>query len=476
MKKLFFTFLMLFLISPLTLDGGCYTYYGFVPSKIWYAQPRTIAGGGTYQSGVYTKVNVQKSATLTIIGWYDDTRAEVYTLPNKTLIKRVNLGKMEKTHVLLPNGTFFKIETNKPVFALLTAGQLNFSSLTGPLPIGFYPSVDAVAVGKEFIFMAAQALDQTPYRFLALEDTEIKILDETGASVISFKLSANSWKDLAFKSFKIYHVTSTGKIMIQTWSGVRSRYIPSVTGSYVGNAFYSESQIAWSPVVAHGFMLMALNENAKVSIYDVEYEKKIYEVTVPSMGSVFVKPETVRGTGPPTELYIESDKPIVVFYVNHGAKPGTSSQLGYVDYGTALTYLTIKPGQPTAVYIPVNCTAEAYIFTLKETNVVLDGLQLRLDSDEYLPLQQGLHEISADAELLVQIIHWPNNPASQALSSFASIIPPSQSASIVKQVQLSPITSEKMPVMLYGSAAAAVIVALAATIFGIRSRRSKSQS
>ncbi|RJS93927.1 hypothetical protein CW705_00870 [Candidatus Bathyarchaeota archaeon] len=451
-----------------------YTYYGYIPSRMWYAEPK-IATHGTYYRGVYTITNVQKNATLTIVGWYDNTQVEVYTLPNKTLVKTLTLNRMEKTHILLPNGTFFKLQTNRPVFALLTAGELNMSSPSGPLPIGFMPSIDGVAVGKEFIFMASQALDQIPYRFRALEDTEIKIVDETGTSVKNFKLAANSWKDLAFKSFKVYHVTSTGNIMIQTWDGVRTRYIPSVTGSYIGKAFYTESNTVWNPLIAHGFMIMALNEDAKVKIYDVEYQKKIYEATIPAGGSEYVKPETVRmRMGPPTEIFIESDKPIMVCYVHHGAEPGTSSHIGGGDYGTALTYLTVKPGQTTEVYVPVNCTAESYIFAYKETNIVLDGLQIKLDPDEYLPIQQGFHEISADAEIIIQITHWPNIPAAQGLYTFASIIPPSQSANIEKQINLKPIVSGGPPVMLYGGVAAAAVAAAAVAVFFVRSRRARS--
>jgi hypothetical protein len=471
MRNNIFMLLILFSVLFFTMEEEeNYIYYGHVPSRIWYAQPKMVEQSKI--PGEYTIVNVKENATLTIVGWYDNTRAEVYTLPNKALINTLNLNKMEKTHILLPNGTFFKLKTNKPVFALLTAGELNFTSPSGPLPADFIPSIDGVAIGKEFIFMASQGLDQIPYRFRALEDAEIQIEDEAGASVQSFKLSANSWKDLAFKSYKVYHVTSTGNIMIQTWGIGRSVYIPSVTGSYVGKAFYSMSSIEWNPrfwtVENLGFHIVAVSEDAKVSVYDVEFKKKIQELTVPAKKSVSIRPETVRmGLGAPTEIFFESDKPIVVSYINHGS---------FLGYGTGLIFLTVKPGETTEIYVPVNCSAEAYIFTYKETNLVLDDLQLKLGPDEYLPLHQGFHEISADAELLIQITHWPNDPEVQAIESFASIIPPSQSAKIEKQVQLKPITTGETPITLYVGASAAAIAALAAIIFLIRSRRKKNST
>lgn len=479
MRNKLLTFLMLFLVFAFTLEEEeYYTYYGFVPSRMWYAEPEIAY----LPLGPYTIVDVKMNSTLTILAYYDDTGVEVYTLPNKALLKTLSLGRMEKTHILLPNSTFFAVRTNKPIFALLTSGQLDTSSPTGPLPVGFHPSVDGAAVGKEFIFMVMAGEFElehvegwgkirAPYRFVALEDAEIRIENETGASVDSFELSANTWKDLAFKSYRTYHVTSTGNIMIQTSIDIRSVYIPSVTGAYVGKAFYSTSNTRWEPLTDHGFQIIAVSEDAKVSVYDVEFGKKIQELTVPAKKSVSIKPKAVRSPPEPplvlqAEIFIESDEPIVVSYVHHGDSE---------NYGTGLTFLTVKRGEPTEIYVPANCSAEAYMFTYTETNVIFDQLHLKLPADSFFLIEQpGIHEISADAEVVIQITHWPNIPSAQALSSFASIIPSSQSARIVRQVGLKPIAGEETAIMSYAGAAAAAIVAIAAIYLFIRSRRSKS--
>ena len=471
----FIPFLILLIFSIIPSAGQeYYTYYGYIPSRMWYAQPK-IATHGTFYKGVYNITYVQFGATLTLVGWHDDTKIEVYTLPDENLVYSATINRMEKVHVFLPNGTFFKLQASKPVFSLLTAGELNRTQPSWPATIvGFIPSTDGAAVGKEFIFMSIQKWDETPYRFRALEDSQIKIMDSSGATVKAFKLAANTYKDIALKSFKVYHVTSTGNIEIQSYYGVRTRYIPSITGSYIGTTFYTTSNNVWNPLISHGFMLIGQGEDAKVTIYDVEYKKKIFETEVPARGKVFVTPETVRmRLLPYPEILIKSDKPIMVCHVHHGAEPGTSSHIGGGDYGTGVVYLPIKANQPTMVYVPINCTSESYIFAYKDTNVIVDGLQIRLEADHYLPLQQGLHEIRSDADVLIQITHWPNIPAFQGLYDFSSIIPAVQMAGVKKNVKAVPLVGGGPSYTLYGGIAAA-IVALAAIAFFIRSRRARS--
>jgi len=471
--------LLVFLLFPeayIIVSAGheYYTYYGYVPSRIWYAKPKS-GTHGIILKGIYNITYVQWNATLTIVGWHDDTEVEVLTLPDNCPVFSTTINGMEKVHVLLPNGTFFKLRASRPVFALLTAGRLNRTEPQWPPTIiGFIPSVDGAAVGKEFIFIAIQRLVETPYRFRALENSKVKILDSTGSVVRSFDLAANTFKDVGLKPNRVYRVVSTGNIEIQSFSVVRTRYIPSVTGSYIGTAFYSSSSMQWNPQVSHGFMLIALDEDARVEIYDVEYKRKIYETTVPAGKFVLAQPKTVRMNTPPLpEIFIRSDKPIMVCYIHHGTRPGATAFLGGGEYGTGVTYLTIKPNEPTMVYVPVNCTSKSFIFAYRDTNVILDGLQLRLEADHYLPLPQGLHEVSSDAELLVQITHWPSIPSFQGIYDFSSIIPSAQLAGIKKDVKISPPTGAGgPPYTLYGGVAIAALAVILAYL--LRSRRGRT--
>ena len=115
---------------------------------------------------------------------------------------------------------------------------------------------------------------------------------------------------------------------------------------------------------------------------------------------------------PYPEILIKSDKPIMDSPVHHGDEPGTSSRIGRGDYGTGIVYLPIKTNQSIVAYVPINCMSESYMFAYKDTSVVVDGLQIVLEVDHYLPIQQG-SQIRSDEDVLIQIIHWPNIPAFQ---------------------------------------------------------------
>jgi len=58
-------------------------------------------------------------------------------------------------------------------------------------------------------------------------------------------------------------------------------------------------------------MLIGQGEDAKVTVYDVEY-KKIFETKVPARGKIFITPETLpMRLMPYPEILIKSDKPIM---------------------------------------------------------------------------------------------------------------------------------------------------------------------
>ena len=75
-------------------------------------------------------------------------------------------------------------------------------------------------------------------------------------------------------------------------------------------AFYTSSNIVWNSLISYGFMLIGQGEDAKVTVYDVEY-KKIFETKVPARGKIFITPETLpMRLMPYPEILIKSDKPI----------------------------------------------------------------------------------------------------------------------------------------------------------------------
>ncbi|MEM2669604.1 MAG: hypothetical protein QXJ13_06990 [Candidatus Bathyarchaeia archaeon] len=409
-----------------------YTYYGYVPSKIWYAEPKQLGHGTPVgEEFVINPYTVARSALLSIVAHQDNTEVKVFLLPEMRLVEHKTINKMEKVFVTLPNGTFFKVQTNKMVTVELLGGSIGGRDVSpdmdrGPIPASFYPATDGGYVGKEFIFVASQGLTGTPYRILALEDSEVTIYEE-GQETSKLTLKANQYKSLILKSFKAYRVVSTGNIMVQSGWG----YIPSVEGTFTGKAFYTSSTTSWDPTVAYGFQIIAHEKNAHVKIYDVMAARKIDEFTVPAGKNVTVKP-------PGEEIFIESDEPISVMYVHHGLRGGGAGGGGWA-YGAGFTYVGVGPGETVYVYIPVSTSQTSFIFASEDgTIVTVNGAPMELNEDDFIALTNGLHEIKTTKNILIQITYWPRYPEFQAISGFGVIIPAVETVNFKETVRFKP--------------------------------------
>jgi len=478
-KKIFASIVAFYLLLLLNTVLSCaqsntegYTHYGYVPARIWFAAPTQYGHGAIIgENFTIDQLTIARSALLGVVAYAEGTKVKVYTLPDKTLIKDGTIDEMGKLFVKLPNGTFFKVCTDKPVTVELLGGnvggeELDSSMKQTPLIDGFYPAVDRGYTGKEFIFIAAQGLTGLPYRILALEDAEITVYKEDGNTATSFTLNANEYKDLSLSAFKAYTVVSTGNIMIQSFSLLRSMCIPSVEGRYTGTSFYTMAVPRSYETVTYGFQISAAEET-KVTVYDVEFKREIDQFTVPTKSNITTNPQS-------QEIFIQSEKLVSVAFVHHGLKgPGETVSGTGLPYGAGLTYLGVSPGETAHVYVPLSTSQESYVFAYKNGTVVtINGAPINLDADQFIPLAGGLHEIKATENVLIQVVHWPVSPDIQAISSFGAIVPAIETLDIRKTVELQPILEEETAVTPYIYIAAAVaIVAVAAAIYYLRFKR-----
>jgi hypothetical protein len=433
--------------------AGEYTYYGYVPKRIWHSEE---------YGGVFTiePLTVADSALLAVVACQDSTEVRVYTIPDKELVKEAKLDSMGKLFVEFPNGTFFKVEADKPVSVVLLGGNVGGKKMdpslpgldTQQIPNSFYTSVEGGFVGKDFIFMASQGLTDVAYRVVALEDSEVNVVDEEDSTVRTFELSANEFEELSLSSFKAYRMTSTGRMMVHT---ISLGSIPSVEGGYTGRRFFSACITSYSPsrsAAPYGFQISAM-EDTMVTVYDVEFRRKIEELTVPGGKNVTVRPQA-------REIFIEADKPIAVIYINYEQSL----------WGRGLTFTALAAGEKAQVYVPVGPTVqESYIFTREETVVTIDMAPLNLPADSIFPLQDGLHEIMADKNILIQVTHWADQPL-QAIRDFGAVIPAVETVNVREEVELEPIVTEEsnMYNVLYVLLAAAAVAAVVSYVLKVR--------
>jgi len=432
-----FAFLLLTLMLLKASYVQCsseYTYYGYVPSRIWRAEPVLgwLSGVPVGEDWEIDPLTVTDFALLSVVACQDDTEVKVYSLPDKELVRVATLDEMGKLFTKLPNGTFFKVEASKILSVTLISGKIGGQDLDPGLdfshvPNSFYTSVDGGFVGKEFIFIASQGPSGLQYRIVALEECEVKVEDEEGNTVQTFRLTANEFEELILGAFEAYRVTSTGKVMVHTTS---LGFIPTVDGGYIGKHFFSICQVEWWPSRArspNSFQISASQET-KVTIYDVELRKFLEQLTVPSGENVTMKSVA-------KEIFIEADRPVTMMYVNND---------GTYGYGAGLSFMGLGADQRALVYVPTDPTRqESYIFTCEETVVTIDSAPTKLSADSIFPLSAGLHEIATDKNILIQSTYWAAHTPIQGIQSFAAVIPAVEMVNTKEEIQLKPMTSEE---------------------------------
>jgi hypothetical protein len=444
-----------------------HVYYGVIPSRIYLYRPyQTTHGSIDISRGWYLdERSVKTGGFIAIIGSGEETHVRVYVMPGGEMVSEASLGPMERHFVSLPNGTAFKVVSDKPVTVLVFSGEIpQPDAFEGLTPITFYPSVDGRYVGKEFVFMASQGLSGRPYHIFALEPSEITLVREDGEEQ-KFKLEANAHKALSLKTFKVYRVESTGNIMVQSGGvGGRIFFVPSATGGFLGRRFYTMSSIYWHPTVKYGFRISAL-QDTKVRIWDLQFRHLLLDFEVKAGETVSVKPRPSEEPG----IAVESDEPITLAFVHDGNIEPLWS------YGAGVSYLGIRSNEEVPLYLPTNSTVEVYIFAYDDSVVMIDDVTFRVKADTYLRVSlRGFHKIASDRDIIVQVIHWPLIPPTQGIHSFGVAVPSIRAVSASPDVKLTPIVEEQnllLEILIWVGSAAALMVAAAG--FFYMKRRSK---
>ncbi len=451
---------------PAAAQPARYTYYGKVPERLWsYAY--TTSGG-------WQLLNGPASSFLLAIGAIEpDTSVEVVDLRAKQAIFRHTFKEFEKRYVILSNGTFFKVSSNKPVNVLLLNLQAPPNASTGPVPHAFYPAVDGSYVGKRFVLLASSDLNPW-YTVFALEDSEVTIAREDGGDKQTFKLKANEYKRVLLRSWYMYEVASTGYVMVQCgdphsyWDTHESYAMPSASGGFIGTDFFSYSNAQWDPMEDIGFRVLAL-EPTKVRVYDLEKKSVLMEFEVDAFS-------TYRFQAITQAVRVSSSKPVQIMLIHDG---GTTKMAGRQvnrenAYGAGIIFYSVPAGRKAAAYLPVNSTGEIIVYASEETTLTIDEITtVKLKPDEFYVLTQpGLHSILADKNIVVQVNHWPKYPEFQGLWVSGTVLPAIETAGLASEVELKEVESLTLDAGLI--AAAIVVVGAAAGLLLFRKRKSKT--
>jgi len=445
-----------------------YDYYGFVPREIWGLEWVNLGTSG-WELRV-DQISIVNSGLVAIVGNHDGTRVRAYVLPGGELVEDLALNRLEKASFSLPNGTFFKLVASRPVSVFLLGGKYMESG--DAFTNMFVTSTDGGYVGREFIFMAVQAkraLHYTglAYRVYALEDSQVTVWDANGSQVSQFRLGANQFREMGFSPMAVYRLESTGNVMLQSftmWTSARlglpgTCFYPSVRGGFVGRLFYGGAGATelWPPFAPPTFVMTGL-EGSEVTIMDLENRRKYLDAELPALGNLSKQTDL-------SHMVVESQKPIVLMMEGNG--------VGYTGLAAGETgYFYMPLNEPYLEAVPsgniVGSAGEAYLYAAEETVVTIDDLTVRLSRDSILPLRHGFHVITADRNVVIQLINYPwqsyppREPSIARFSDFATCIPSVQAMSI-RSPDLNPpsVAGEELP-WTYLAAAVIPVVVIAA--------------
>lgn len=81
---------------------------------------------------------------------------------------------------------------------------------------------------------------------------------------------------------------------------------------------------------------------------------------------------------------------------------------------------------------------------------------------------RGVHRITADKDIIVEMIHWPFIPKKQGVQRFGVAVPPIESVSAMPHVELSPIVHVQGSMLAYLEVCIVMLASIAAGILYLK--------
>ena len=404
-----------------------YVYYGYVPIGTDVGWPGTPdptlkrALNDIIDGKTQTFIPPEGTALLDIIGIYEDTEFQIWDILANKIIASATLNRLEKQTFFIKFGTFFKVISSKKVAVFISGGYCMWAGYhenrMGTMLL--YPSSEGGFIGDDFVFMSSMCSDtyiayKAGYNLYiaALEKTDIKITSSSGKDVLSASLDQygvgkyylNCRIGIEQPTFggggdsMIFHMKSTGKIIASCVTSRSFIAVPCVTGGFVGRMFYAPVYLTIEePGSAAAFVIVPI-EPGEVKVYDSRFniigERTFTQEDIDKNIFWFRELGSFKGM-----LLFKStcDMTVMVGCTYLGS---IRKDLGPEDFGDDVTFLGAKANQLIRFYAP----SHAILFSPKDCSAIIDGEVKSLKKDSFILLEQGVHSVKADAEVIVQIL------------------------------------------------------------------------
>ena len=444
-------------VSESSKNSEEWVYYGFVPRI-------------NYTLGYASSLN--NATWLSIIGYNDSTQVSIYDITEgkNEIIESFSINRLE-SHTLQISSLeanfsaeqYFKVVSNNPIGVFMYGGinYIGENSETWGVSL-FYPSTDGGFAGKEFIFLSAQSASLIrrkglDYVVFGIDESDVKVEDAKGNVIMTKHVAANSSKRIPLHPSRIYRITSTGRIMVSTWSPSTLTVLPSPMGGYMGTFFFANPDVTERPYHGSAIILAVAQEKpSKIQIIDMSTGSKVKEKQISSRGMWFISREEADLTG--KKVKVTGSAPLLVYA---GATSITSDLPDTIDFlSHGIFFIGIHPDTPTTLYIP----SRGIIFSPdSNAEVKVNGIPFRIKKGSYKDIPVGKVTLNSNATLIVEVISNPETV--DYMKCFGSYLPSSRTIEITYPPPKAEKPSEGgFNIILYAGVAAAVAIAAVAVI------------
>jgi len=371
-------------------------FYGYIPI------PPAKSGG-------------PKAISIIVVGLQDSTKVSIYDIGGRQLLVERTINRFEVLEYNVTKELYFKIVTNKPVAAAVTGmdpriGQSQVAP-TAPgttLTTGWfagwgygmthYPSVTGSPIGNEFIIYALYPQS----KIYSLETSKISVYDARGVLIDSFTMPAYWVTDLLLSRREVYHIVSTGKIMVVIEANDAVTALPDVnTGNLVGTKFIGRPTLSRGRsfpndiLLPNGSYVIYAYENVVVDVYDLLGQKVLYTHTI-AKGEYFYKNDV-----PAIPLMFVSSGLISVWIGSCRQTDGVYSYSIHISaLGDDVWFAGGVNGREFMFFAP----SYAILFAPQDVRVNIDGSERSLKADEYVRISSGFHKVTSDKTVIIQIV------------------------------------------------------------------------
>ena len=360
---------------------------GMLDSNYWIQRGNVFYG---YNPG--EQIDWPDSDEVEVVGLYNETKVTIFNITDQkqvpTELANAVVDQGELWRYKAPDGDYFKVVAERPVVASVSSAMSPGGSAKT-----FYPSSDRNLVGRDFIIApyvntnwSGNVFGQQIY---GIEESRVSIWDMVGNHIKELDVRKDNHTQLLdLKAGTVYHVKSTGDILIEQEAINGFTALPSVTGAPYGRKFFGSIQLFDSQVLE-----IASYELANVEIWNLDTGMVVQSHQTSSYLTYTseIKPGAYR---------IESTGNISVLMGS--CEGGTSPEnlgddisfiggLGARDiYANAIN--NPGPGKKDHQYPGPYYSGIIFPF-FNDTRVMIDGKTTIMDADHYLGLNAGGYHI-----------------------------------------------------------------------------------